>query len=93
MPSDPKNDVKLQTTDQIHQQTAANIQNQLKAVYGEDHEVVPTNEETDVSETISEDLDRLIFNKPGYEPSKKFLSKVIDRVKKKNPNSQVKLKD
>lgn len=92
MPKDPTANNTLQTTDQFHQQAATNIQDQLKAVYGEEHQVIPTNDETPVSGTIGEDLDRVIFNRPGYEPSKKFLGRLIDRVKKKNPNAQVKLK-
>lgn len=88
----PDDSLKIQTTDSVHRQTAAGISDQLRAVYGEDHDVVPAAAKG-VNESLGEELDRVIFNRPGYKPSKSFFKKLYERVQKKNPNAQVKLKD
>jgi hypothetical protein len=88
----PDDSIKIQETSQAHQQAANGISDQLRAVYGEDHDVVPATEKAP-GEDLGEELDRVLFDKPGFKRSDKFFGKLLERVKKKNPGAEVKLKD
>lgn len=84
----------IQTPQAIHQQTVSNIADQLKAVYGTDENVMPVTAESQPEGETLQDLEqRLLWNKPGNEPSKSFLRKIWERVIKKNPGAQIKLVD
>lgn len=84
----------IQTPQQIHQQTADQIQGVLKDVYGEEHSVLPTTAETPVEgDSAGEFIDRVVYNRAGFEPSKGFLKKMVERLKKKNPGADIKYKD
>ena len=84
----------IQTPQQIHQQTAGQIQNVLKQVYGEEHQVIPTTAETPLeSDSLGDMADRIIWNRPGYEPSRGFLKKLVQRLQKKNPGMKIGYKE
>lgn len=88
----PQNQMPVTTPRMIHQQTADDISEELKKVLGSDHQVMPVNEETPLEIKSNEDLmERLVYNRPGTEPSRSFLNRLVERVHKKNPDAQVKL--
>lgn len=85
-------DVPIQTPQVQHQQVTQNLSHQLTALYGEKHNTMPVTSETPVEIKSNEDLiDRVIYNRPGTEPSKSFLKKVMARMKKKHPDADVTL--
>ncbi len=84
----------VQTPAQAHQQAAGQIQDVLKQVYGEDHNVIPTTAETPIEgDPLGEMADRVIWNRPGHEPSKGFLKKLVEKMKKKNPGTTIQYKE
>ena len=90
----PITDPVMTTPQQAHQQAADQIQKDLKDVFGVDHQVIPTTEETPVQgDNVGEAADRVIWNRPGYEPSRGFLKKLIEKLKKKNPGSKIVYKE
>lgn len=76
----------VQTPPAIHQQAADDITDSLKQVLEGDHQVMPVNEETpvEVGDSLNQKVDRLVFNRPGQEPSKSFLAKLKERMGKKS---------
>ena len=93
-PNLPKgqNQIPLTTPQAVHQQAAYEISEELKKVLGSDHPVMPVNEETPLEIKSNEDLvERWVYNRPGTEPSKSFLKRLVARVSKKNPDADVKL--
>jgi hypothetical protein len=91
----------------IHQQAVEEIRQHLAQATSQaaSHQVMPVTAETPLKlqgvEQIDQELDenpiqeyyeRAILGKPGHEPSKTFLNKLLERVKKKHPQAEVKLK-
>ncbi len=75
-----------QTPPAIHQQAADDIADSLKQVLEGDHQVMPVNEDTvvEIGDSLNQKVDRVIFNRPGQEPSKSFLAKLKERIGKKS---------
>lgn len=76
----------IQTPLAIHQQAADDISANLKQVLeGEDHQVIPVtaDSQVEIGDNLNQKIERVIFNKPGHEPSKSFLEKLKERVGKK----------
>lgn len=93
MPDLPNTQSNLQTTDQVYQQTTTNISDQLTQAIGGSHDIIPTTPESEPEgDSLGEFKDRVVFNRPGKEPSRSFLRKFIERLTKKYPNSDIKLK-
>lgn len=77
------------------------VQSQLNQVTGEIHQVEPVTsdstmdiESAEVSpgDSIAQFYERAILAKPGTEPSKSWLTRFKDRLKKKNPDQEIKEK-
>lgn len=86
---------------QDHQQMLQKVQNQLNQVSGESHQVEPfTSDSTmdvesgEVSpgDSVGQFYERVILAKPGTEPSKSWLEKLKNRLKKKNPDTEIREK-
>ena len=97
----PVPEIPITTPEKQHAAMLQGVQDQIRASTGETHEVAPitpdSSEEINVIEehagdSINQFYERAVLGKPGFEPSKSFLKKVIERIKKKNPNAQVDLK-
>lgn len=91
----------ITTPNQIHQQTLDQIKQQLHAVTNEHHPVAPVTGETPLDiglgngqpeDNVPDFYERAVLGKPGHEPSKSFLNKLLSRVRKKNPDAKVVLK-
>lgn len=88
----------IQTPNQIHKQTAANIADNLATALGEKHEVIPTTSDSDpgvdgnILDQTGELKDRLVLGKVAVEPSKSWLKKLFKREKEKQPDSDIGLK-
>lgn len=92
MPNSPT-DPRITTPQQVHQQTADQIQANLQQALGETHQVIPTTSESEPEgDDLGQFYDRALWGRPGAEPSKSFLKKLLGRIKKKHPDSDVRLK-
>jgi len=92
--------IPVTTPQQVHQDTAQAVASNLGQILGSDipvEEVIPVTEETKPispeREQLHEMTNRIFLDKPGYEPSKSFLKKMWERLKKKNPDAVVTLKE
>lgn len=99
-PSDDK--ILVATPQQMHQDMLRQVQDQLKTSTGETAEVEPVTADSSADVTHAEDTPGDSFNqfyergflaRPGFEPSKTFLDKLLDRVRKKYPKAIIKLKE
>ena len=91
--------IPITTTDQVQHQTVQNIKQQLKQMTGQDHQVQPVTAETPLDvqvegegDTVEHFVDRAVWGRPGQEPSKSFLKKMWEMMRKKHPDKEVKLK-
>ena len=90
----------------MHQQMVQTIQSQLaQSKSTATHQAMPVTSDTHLNiagthpavpeideNPLIEYYERAILGKPGHEPSKTFLHKLIERVKRKHPNAEVRLK-
>ncbi len=82
----------VQTTDQIHQQTAQNISSNLEEILGTKQEVIPVTAETplEAGDPFSEKFDRLVKTESvGVEPSKTPLGILKQKLQKMHPGGIV----
>ena len=99
MPADDNQKIPITTPQQHHEAAASKIASSLGQVLGSDQpqpDAVMAKSAEDKSpemEQLQETVDRIFLNKPGYEPSKSFLEKMWERIKKKHPDSAVTLKE
>ena len=100
MPNDAADtqQIPVTTPEAQHQQVADNIAGNLATVLGTDHpvaEVMPITADTPSPQMdqFHEAANRIFLDKPGFEPSKSFLKKMWERMKKKHPDAQVTLKE
>src|SRR5579872_2383508 len=85
--------IPVTTPQQVHQDAAQAVASNIGQILGSDvpvEEVIPVTEETKPispeREQLHEMTNRIFLDKPGYEPSKSFLKKMWERLKKKNPD-------
>lgn len=93
-------EIPIKTPQEEYKNATTQIQDYLLQSTGEKHNVQPVTSDStvefDTSNTKEGDsLDqfylRVVENKPGSEPAKSFLNRLIDRIKRKNPGKEVKL--
>lgn len=101
-PSMDNQQIPVSSPEQVHQQMLKQVQDQLTAATGQTVEVEPVTADSTAEVTHAEDTpgdslnqfyERVILNKPGFEPSKTFLGKLMDRMRKKYPNATIKFKE
>lgn len=92
--------IPVTTPEQMHQDAAQAVASNIGQILGSDvaaSEVIPVTAESKPRsperEQLHEMTNRIFLDKPGYEPSKSFLKKLWERMKKKNPDSIVTLKE
>lgn len=99
-PAVPQPQIPVTTPEEVHEATAQAVASNIGKILGSDvpvEEVIPVTEESKpVSperEQLHEMTNRIFLDKPGYEPSRSFLKKMWERLKKKNPDAVVTLKE
>jgi hypothetical protein len=93
-PTFPVSTIPGATTPQVqHAQMLESVGHQVKQATGETHPVeVVTEDSPHPLSQVSEFYDRAVLGRPGVEPSKSFLKRLVDRVRKKHPEAEVSMK-
>ena len=92
--------IPIKTPQEDYKNTTTQIQDYLLQSTGEKHDVEPVTPDSTLEfdtpnikegDSIDQFYLRVVENKPGSEPAKSFLKRLLDRIKKKNPGKEVKL--